>query len=102
MDDEMTKHLPIGIVLISLLILSPLAVSARTQQPSGYVIYRIDDIQSGWLPNVQSTLLDEFISHNTKASLGIIPFDMRSQGGVYKKIKIGLDYGLFEIDAHGW
>jgi peptidoglycan/xylan/chitin deacetylase (PgdA/CDA1 family) len=97
------KRILTSILIIAILLsASTTPALARTMQPSGYVIYRIDDIQSGWLPNVQNQLLSKFITSNTKASLAVIPNEMNNQGLVFTKIKKGIDYNLFEIAAHGW
>jgi hypothetical protein len=36
------------------------------------VVFRLDDIEKGYLENVQMTLLNYFISHNQNVSLGLV------------------------------
>jgi peptidoglycan/xylan/chitin deacetylase (PgdA/CDA1 family) len=66
------------------------------------VIFRMDDANSDFLPNVQIHVMNEFISKNQSLSLGLIMHRIDSVSPVTEKIKEGQQKGLFELDLHGW
>lgn len=66
------------------------------------VVFRLDDVNSNYLPTVQVDILNEFISKNQSLSLGLIMHRVDPASPVTKKVEEGKQQGLFELDLHGW
>jgi 3D (Asp-Asp-Asp) domain-containing protein/peptidoglycan/xylan/chitin deacetylase (PgdA/CDA1 family) len=66
------------------------------------VVFRIDDIQDYWIKSGQLAAMDQFISRNQSATLGIIMRDIGNDSEIINKVKQGKDSGLFELAVHGW
>ena len=66
------------------------------------VVFRIDDIQDYWIKSGQLAAMDQFISRNQSATLGIIMRDTGNDSEIVNKVKQGKDSGLFELAVHGW
>src|SRR5689334_10935893 len=66
------------------------------------VVFRLDDVNSDFLTQVQINLMDQFISQNQSISLGLIMHRIDPTSPVVEKIKEGKQKGLFELDLHGW
>jgi len=62
----------------------------------------MDDIQDYWLNNVQTTVMDTFLSQNKTLSLGLIVNEVGNDQQVLEKINQGLEKHLFELNIHGW
>ena len=78
------------------------STSPNTQSPCKCVVFRLDDVNSDFLPKVQINLMDQFISQNQSVSLGLIMHRIDPTSPVVEKIKEGKQKGLFELDLHGW
>ena len=73
--------------------------------PCKCVIFRLDDVGDYGANQVQSSIMDHFISENKKLIVAIILNDFGNlgpDGVVYAKVKEGYDKGLFELGIHGW
>jgi peptidoglycan/xylan/chitin deacetylase (PgdA/CDA1 family) len=94
------------LVVSGLILLAPLYNStsraAYAASSCNCVVFRIDDIQDSWINNVQVAVMDKFISHNQKATLGEIMNYFGSDSLVVDKTKQGGNLGLFEYALHGW
>jgi len=66
------------------------------------VVFRMDDIQDYWIKSGQLAAMDQFISRNQSATLGIIMRDTGNDSEIVNKVKQGKDSGLFELAVHGW
>ena len=81
--------------------------SANAQTPDSThscmcVIFRLDDVTSTFLPVVQQSILEEFISENQSLSLGLVMHNIDPTSPVTTLIQEGKQKGLFELDIHGW
>src|SRR5215210_3701516 len=66
------------------------------------VVFRIDDIQDYWIKSGQLAAMDQFISRNQSATLGIITRDIGNDSEIINKVKQGKNSSLFELAVHGW
>src|SRR4030095_14710513 len=66
------------------------------------VVFRFDDIRNGYLENVQMALLNYFISHNQRVSLGLVMNQIDNESELVNTIKNGYSRNLFELGIHGW
>ena len=66
------------------------------------VIFRLDDVTSTFLPTVQQSILEQFISENQSLSLGLVMHNIDPASPVTTLVKEGKQKGLFELDIHGW
>jgi peptidoglycan/xylan/chitin deacetylase (PgdA/CDA1 family) len=78
------------------------AAAAALANSCNCVIFRLDDVQDSWLSNVQTTLLDQFISKNVTLDTGLIMNHFGTDTNVVNKIADGYKKGLFELFNHGW
>jgi peptidoglycan/xylan/chitin deacetylase (PgdA/CDA1 family) len=68
------------------------------------VVFRMDDIQGGWIENAQLAPMNLFISKNQSLTLGLIMNYMPNSNDskIISKVHEGEQKGLFELALHGW
>jgi peptidoglycan/xylan/chitin deacetylase (PgdA/CDA1 family) len=66
------------------------------------VIFRMDNIQDGWLEQGQISPMNIFLSKNQSLSLGLIMNSIGNDPNIIDKVKEGFNKGLFELAIHGW
>jgi peptidoglycan/xylan/chitin deacetylase (PgdA/CDA1 family) len=66
------------------------------------VVFRLDDLQDYWIPNVQATVMDQFVQKNQFLSIGPIFDIFGADSTVVNKAVAGYNSGLFEVFVHGW
>lgn len=64
------------------------------------IVLRIDDIQAFAWQSAQLEILDNLISRNIPATLGVIPFNIMTDPVIYKFLK--KNNCRFDIAQHGW
>ena len=78
------------------------SVEASVLNGCDCVVFRLDDVQDPWLPDVQVTVMDQFVQKNQYLSVGPIVSDFGANPTVVNTVIAGYDSGLFEIFVHGW
>jgi peptidoglycan/xylan/chitin deacetylase (PgdA/CDA1 family) len=91
-----------GIFSIPIPVKAPSTTGAAAQGPCKCIIFRIDDIQDYWLNQVQTALMDHFISKDEKVTLGTIMHFVGNDSSIVSKIGAGYNSGTFELAIHGW
>jgi peptidoglycan/xylan/chitin deacetylase (PgdA/CDA1 family) len=66
------------------------------------VVFRIDDIQDGFVNSAQITAMNLFLSKNLPLSLGLVMNDLGNDFRIMGKVGEGSQLGLFELGLHGW
>lgn len=77
-------------------------VGANVLNGCNCVVFRLDDVQDFWLPDVQITVMDQFVQKNQYLSAGPIVAIFGADSTVVDKVVDGYNSGLFEIFVHGW
>lgn len=75
--------------------------NAHAAESCNCVVFRVDDIQDEWIPDVQRAVLDAFIQSGTPASPALIMNEYGTDPAIVDKIQEGKDAGLFELALHG-
>jgi len=77
-------------------------ITAKNQCPC--IVFRLDDIQSYYLSDVQTTIIDEFHKKNASLTMGVIGYDFHSDTKLTSYLKDKLKPGNtpIEIANHGW
>jgi glucose/arabinose dehydrogenase/peptidoglycan/xylan/chitin deacetylase (PgdA/CDA1 family) len=70
--------------------------------PCKCVIFRLDDIQDGYLDAEQIKIMDLFLSKGEPLSLGLVMHNFGNDTSILNKISEGYKKGLFELGLHGW
>jgi len=78
------------------------SVNANLLDGCNCVVFRLDNLQDYWIPDVQVDVLDQFIQRNQSFSLGPIVNGFGDDEIVVNKTLAGYNLGLFEIAVHGW
>ena len=66
------------------------------------VVFRMDDLQDGFVEDAQLTIMQDFIDRDEFFSVGPIPIIYGPSSDVVSKTLAGYNAGLFEIFTHGW
>jgi len=66
------------------------------------VVFRMDDIQDGYLDAEQLKIMDIFLSKGDPLTLGLIMHKFGNDSSILNKISEGYKKGLFELAVHGW
>ena len=66
------------------------------------VAFRLDDIQNGWLYDVQIEVLDKFMEKNIPLTIGIIGNYLEGDMANHVKKITNENDSLIEIANHGW
>jgi len=66
------------------------------------VVFRMDDIQDGYLDAEQLKIMDIFLSKGDPLTLGLIMHKFGNDSSILNKISEGYKKGLFELALHGW
>ena len=66
------------------------------------VVFRIDDIQDGFVDPSQLAIMNLFLQKNESLSLGLISNFLGNDTTIINKIRDGLNKGNFELASHGW
>ena len=70
--------------------------------PCKCVIFRLDDVQDGYLDDEQLKIMDIFLSKGAPLTLGLIMHKFGNDTIILDKISGGYKKGLFELALHGW
>lgn len=80
----------------------PTNVVSGITVPCKCVIFRLDDIQDGYLDAEQLKIMDIFLSKGEPLTLGLIMHKFGNDSAILDKISEGYKKGLFELALHGW
>ncbi|MFQ5440042.1 MAG: immunoglobulin-like domain-containing protein, partial [Nitrosopumilaceae archaeon] len=78
------------------------SVEAALANGCDCVVFRLDDLQDFWLPDVQVTVMDQFVQRNQYLSVGPIVSIFGGDPTVVDFAVDGFNSGLFEVFVHGW
>ena len=104
-DIRLVSPLLIILLVVTLSLIPTTAFSQMTIRKitdCNCVVFRLDDIQDGWIDSGQITLMDLFLSKHLPLSLGLIMNDIGNDPDIVDKVREGSQTGLFELALHGW
>jgi peptidoglycan/xylan/chitin deacetylase (PgdA/CDA1 family) len=103
-----TAAITTAFMLVFGMISTPISAQAATTTNNtisgacNCVIFRLDDVQDSWLNTVQTAILDYFIAHDERLTVGAVMNDVGNDPLVVNKVDDGLKSGTFELASHAW